>query len=404
MLATAIAAAALSTLFAPTHGAARFEPGPAEAAVPERFRLEAATFAYTLRPVRIEPAFVVSELTFPSPIDSPDPVNNVVHAEYFRPRTPGKHPGVVVLHILGADFALSRYLAARLAERGVAALFVRLPYYGERRPEGGDTVPLGRHRAVDPGDAAGDLRRPPGRLAGSAIARRSTPDGSGWPGSASAGSSGRSRPGSTPSWSRRRCSWPAAGWPRSSGRCPRREARRYRDAWIAAGKTLEDLEALTRPFDPLTYADGLRSKRVLMIAGRADEVIPPRAARRLWEAAGRPPIRWYDCGHYSAAGYLLPAIREAVAFFAGPGRGPGPVPVDRFAIRGYPPAISTAHRAATRGWHERQGQQRLPLRLRHPPLDGLLQRGRRRRGPPGPPRGRGRRRSPWSCSGSASSP
>src|SRR5436305_8512449 len=27
-------------------------------------------------------------------------------------------------------------LAARLAERGVAALFVKLPYYGERRPPG----------------------------------------------------------------------------------------------------------------------------------------------------------------------------------------------------------------------------------------------------------------------------
>ena len=44
----------------------------------------------------------------------------------------------MVLHILGADFALSRYLAARLADRGVAALFVKLPYYGERRPPGGE--------------------------------------------------------------------------------------------------------------------------------------------------------------------------------------------------------------------------------------------------------------------------
>ena len=38
-----------------------------------------------------------------------------------------------MLHILGADFPLSRYLAAWLADRGVAALFVKLPYYGERR-------------------------------------------------------------------------------------------------------------------------------------------------------------------------------------------------------------------------------------------------------------------------------
>ena len=48
----------------------------------------------------------------------------------FGPR----RPAVVVLHILGSDFPLSRYMAARLADRGVAALFVKLPYYGERRP------------------------------------------------------------------------------------------------------------------------------------------------------------------------------------------------------------------------------------------------------------------------------
>ena len=61
---------------------------------------------------------------------------------------------MVVLHILGSDFPLSRYMAARLADRGVAALFLKLPYYGERRPEAGpgpvpDAVPLGRHRADD---------------------------------------------------------------------------------------------------------------------------------------------------------------------------------------------------------------------------------------------------------------
>ena len=75
----------------------------------------------------------MSGLYPPSPVASPDPENNTVHAEYFRPEAAGRRPAVVVLHILGADFALSRYVAARLADRGVAALFVKLPYYGERR-------------------------------------------------------------------------------------------------------------------------------------------------------------------------------------------------------------------------------------------------------------------------------
>jgi hypothetical protein len=55
---------------------------------------------------------------------------------------------------------------------------------------------------------------------------------------------------------------------------------------------------------------------VIMMAGNVDEVIPPASARKLWELAGKPPITWFDCGHYSAVGYLLPAIRQTVEFFA----------------------------------------------------------------------------------------
>jgi hypothetical protein len=53
-----------------------------------------------------------------------------------------------------------------------------------------------------------------------------------------------------------------------------------------------------------------------MIAGTVDEVIPPSSARALWNAAGRPPIHWYACGHYSAVGFLLPAVRQTVEFFS----------------------------------------------------------------------------------------
>src|SRR5690242_11065132 len=119
-------------------GQAEFRPTAAEADVPERFRLPPARFDYELTTLRETGSYTVAALRFPSPVVSPDPLNNTVHAEYFRPTGPGRRPAVIVLHILGADFALSRYMAARLAERGVAALFVKLPYYGERRPAGGE--------------------------------------------------------------------------------------------------------------------------------------------------------------------------------------------------------------------------------------------------------------------------
>src|SRR5262245_8112008 len=88
-------------------GEASFRPGPAESSVPERFRMAAGAFSYELEPVLTTPRYTVSKLRFPSLVETPDRENNTVHAEYFAPVGfgPGR-PGVIVLHILGADFPL----------------------------------------------------------------------------------------------------------------------------------------------------------------------------------------------------------------------------------------------------------------------------------------------------------
>ena len=75
-------------------------------------------------------------VTFPSPVVTPFEANNTVHCEYFQPKRAGKHPAVIVLHILGGDFPLSRLFCNRMAQQGVAALFVKMPYYGPRRGAG----------------------------------------------------------------------------------------------------------------------------------------------------------------------------------------------------------------------------------------------------------------------------
>ena len=119
-------------------GEADFRPTAAEPEVPEVFRMGAAVFPFEMEERLETPGYSVFAVRFPSPVVTPDVENNTVHAEYFRPngsKTDRRRPAVVVLHILGADFALSRYIAARLADRGVDALFVKLPYYGERRPK-----------------------------------------------------------------------------------------------------------------------------------------------------------------------------------------------------------------------------------------------------------------------------
>jgi len=304
-------------------GEVAFRPGPEESSVPERFRLESANFTYELEPVLSTPNYTVSRLRFPSPITTPDPENNVVHAEYFAPIGGGpKRPAVVVLHILGADFPLSRYMAARLADRGVAALFLKLPYYGERRPAA--AVPNAKPFL------SSDIERTILAMRqGICDVRRATcwlnsrPDIDG----NRLGVSGISLGGIVSSVvaavdpSIREGAFLLAGGDLSKILWEMPEGAAYRALWIRSGRTLSDLKSLTDPFDPLTYASRLVGKRVFMMAGKVDEVVPPSSARALWDAAGRPPIRWYDCGHYSAVGFLLPGIRETVEFFAVP---PGP--------------------------------------------------------------------------------
>jgi dipeptidyl aminopeptidase/acylaminoacyl peptidase len=295
-------------------GEVAFRPTEAEVSVPERFRLEAADFGFEMEPLRTTDRYTVAAVRFPSPVVTPDPENNTVHAEYFLPVGPGRRPAVVVLHILGADFALSRYVAARLADRGVAALFVKLPYYGERRPPEGEKRFLSadiERSVVAMGQGICDVRRAAAWLASRPEV---DPDKLGVTGISLGGIVSSVAAAVDPTINRGAFLLAGGDLARILWEMP--EGAKYRKLWTESGRTLADLRTLTRPFDPLTYADRLVGKRLMMIAGNVDETIPPASARALWDAAGRPPIRWYDCGHYSAVGFLLPAIRETVEFFA----------------------------------------------------------------------------------------
>lgn len=301
-------------------GRAVFEPTEREAKVPELFRLDRTIYDYETELLRETPRFRVSAVRFPSPLTTPDPENNVIHAEYFEPigaagvQAQKPRSAVIVLHILGADFALSRYMAARLADRGVAALFVKLPYYGERRPKGMNSRFLSvdversvrsmRQGICDVRRAAGWLASRPGN----------DPQKIGVAGISLGGIVGSVAVAVDPAI--REGVFVLAGGDLAEILWNMPDSRHYKRLWVAAGRDKADLAKLTEPFDPLTYAGGLVGKRVLMIAGNVDEVIPPASARALWNAAGRPPIRWLDCGHYSAAGFLLPVIRMTVDFLA----------------------------------------------------------------------------------------
>ena len=299
-------------------GEAQFVPTQAEASVPVLYRLPEATYAFERELILDEPRFTVSKVRFPSPIATKHEVNNTIHAEYFQPKREGKRPAVVVLHILGADFALSRYYATRLASEGVAALFLKLPYYGERRPPGHPQRFLStdvEETSLAMRQAVCDIRR-----GGSWLGNQPEVDASrrGVTGISLGGITSALALAIDPAFDRGVTILAGGNLDEILWTMDEPGADRWRSDWLKLGRTRGELASLTRPYDPITYADRLKGKRLLMMAGVVDEVVPASSARALWEAADRPSIVWLDCGHYSSAGFLLPAIREAVGFLGRP--------------------------------------------------------------------------------------
>lgn len=300
-------------------GEVAYKPAADEAGIPERFRLAEHSFRYQAQSLGIgSPTLEVWDVTFPSPVKSPHERNNTVHCEFYEPRgeAQAKAPAVIVLHILGGDFALSRLFCNALAQHGVAALFVKMPYYGPRRE------PTSHQRMImpDPNETVAgmtqailDIRR-----ATAWLAARDDID------SQRLGIFGISLGGITSALA-------ATAEPRLQNVClllaggdvgkiavqawELPEARPIRNAWIEKGGTRDEFAAVLKTVDPVSYAANVRGKRILMLNAESDEIIPRVCTESLWESFGRPPIVWYEGGHYSVVWHLFKAIHQVTHFF-----------------------------------------------------------------------------------------
>jgi dienelactone hydrolase len=295
-------------------GEVRFQLAADEGKVPELFRLEAATFSFRQQPVKTTATgYDVSEVTFPSPVETAHVVNNTVHCEYFRPLKPGKHPAVIVLHILGGDFDLSRLFARQMAQGGVVALFVKLPYYGPRRPQGVRARMISenpRETVAGMRQAILDVRRGVAWLA----AQDEVDD-------ERLGVFGISLGGITGALA-------LAAEPRLTSGClmlaggdltkvawDNPELKKLLDRWVTDGGSKDEFIDLWKSIDPVTYAERARNKRILMLNARHDEIIPPVCTESLWRALGEPEIVWYDAGHISSVRFLFDGLGRVTRFF-----------------------------------------------------------------------------------------
>jgi dienelactone hydrolase len=296
-------------------GSVYFRPLGDQQNIPERYRLGEHTFPYEMELKLALPNVEadVYRLRFPSPVVTATPENNTVHAEYYRPRRKGPFPCVIVLDISGGDQSLSRFISTLLAERGIGGLFVQMAYYGPRRP------PDSRLRLMSPNvfhtleavrQTVLDLRR-----ATAWMEARPEIDAKrlGILGTSLGSFMSALTAEMEPKLGRVAVLLGGGGFVDAFYDNP--QGAMFRKAWEALGGTKKKLADLIAPVDPLTYAANLKDRQVLFIAGKRDEIVPPKATVALWEAAGRQKIVWYDCTHYGAALYMVPAMEHIVRHF-----------------------------------------------------------------------------------------
>ncbi len=292
----------------------QYVPLPGEDNIAQRFRLPTHSFSYQEEPLpEVADNLSISLITFPSPVVSDVPRNNTVHCEYYRPKCDGKCPAVIVLHIMGGDFPLARVFANSIAQRGTAALFLKMPYYGPRR----DPLVSRRMVSKDPREtvegmtqAILDIRR-----AVAFLASRSEID------AKQLGIFGVSLGGITGALA-------ASNEPRLQNVClllaggdigkvfwESQELSDVRSRWLNSGGTPEEFLSIMKTIDPVNYAASARQRRILMLNATKDEVIPKTCTLSLWKEFGEPPIIWYDGGHYSVARHIFDALDRVADFY-----------------------------------------------------------------------------------------
>lgn len=302
------------TEIAPT-GEVEFQPTELETQVPERFRLRVEPFPYQVGESKAEGIVRVTPITFPSAVTSELEQNNTVYGEYFQPTGEGPFPGVVVLHILGGDFELSRTIARALARKKIAALFVKMPYYGERR--GNKRRMISREPAETlEGMTQGvlDIRR-----AAAWLGARPEVDENrlGVQGISLGGIMSALSAAAEPRFKRVAIHLAGGHLAKMLWEKDVPEAAAFREEWESRGGTQESFETLLAPIDPATNAHLLKGRKVLMVCAERDEIFSTASMTGLWEAIGKEPeLVWLkDAGHYTAALYIFREITRLQDFF-----------------------------------------------------------------------------------------
>ncbi len=277
------------------------------------FRLKKKNFDWVLTYDSATDKYFVADLSFPSEVETPWLEVNTVLAEYYLPRSTEKMPGVIVLDILEGNFVVARTLARTLADNGIAALPLHLPFFGKRRPRNGPeeamisgeidlTCRLMTQAVLDIRCAAQWLRTRKEIDAGK----------TGIVGVSLGAITGALAIGVDGGFTKNALVLGGGDIAQIVWTSP--ETVKVREQLIEKGYTLEKLREELRPVDPLTYAHRIKPSTVMMFNAKNDQTVLPDCTTKLWQKAGQPKIVWYNTSHVGAAMYMNKILEEIIAF------------------------------------------------------------------------------------------
>jgi dienelactone hydrolase len=271
---------------------------------------EPASFTVSLA----QPAAGTGDLAvrFPSPRPGGDARNDVVSMEWYQVREPGpwpaRPPACVVVHESGSGMQFGRLIARGIREHGIHAFLVHLPHYGERRdpatkPGPEKLVPAVRQAVADVRRARDAVAALPGVDAG-----RICLQGTSLGGFVATTAASLDRGFAETFIMLAGADLPAV---LANGR---KDAAKVRDRLAAAGMNDRLVRDTLHAIEPLRLAHRLDPDHTWLYSGRFDDVVPPRNAQLLAEAAGLDERHHVQLAadHYTGVLYL-PAVLAQMA-------------------------------------------------------------------------------------------
>lgn len=242
---------------------------------------------------------------YPTPFPSGDAKNDLVSMEWYMPPKPvqdGPLPTIVVIHESGSAMPAGRAIARGIQQRGLNAILLHLPYYGERRGpkkrDASDFLITMRQGVADARRAFDAVAALPG-VDPQKISIQGT----------SLGGFVTTSAASLDGCYHQTFIMLAGGDLYDMFMNGKQDTAKIREQLAQAGYAGDKLKELLYQVEPTRIAHRLPKQRTWVYAALQDDVVPIKNARRLAEVIGLDTKHRLEFvgGHYTAA-LWLPAV------------------------------------------------------------------------------------------------